>query len=151
MDIPRFTGSTIRGRLASHFVRCSRTRMSGGITIIGVAFSTRETAVSPTANVAALRLLPKLCVFVSVASTSSPKEFVSFSSASCPCTTPRSCGTPREEDGKTSIPRLISSPRIKNTFNAPALATAANGTNRVSIVRVEGDIERRRGTKLLRP
>ena len=49
------------------------------------------------------------------------------------------------------MPRRISSPRIKKTFNAPAVATAANGTRRPNTVRVVGDILFNRGTNAFRP
>jgi hypothetical protein len=56
-----------------------------------------------------------------------------------------------ERTGYTSMPCLISSPRIKNTFKAPALATAANGMSLVRIVFVAGLTRFKRGTRALRP
>lgn len=53
--------------------------------------------------------------------------------------------------GKTSIPCLISSPRIRKTLRAPAEATAANGTSRVRIVFAPGESLFKRGTTALRP
>jgi len=99
--------------------------------MIGVAFRTRLSAVSPTASLAAVLLLPKGLT------SSSPAAIFSFSSS--------------VRTGYTSIPFRISSPRIRNTFRAPALATAANGTNRPRINRVEGDTDFRRGTSAFRP
>ena len=49
------------------------------------------------------------------------------------------------------MPCLISSPRIKNTFKAPALATAANGTSLVRIVFVPGLTRFNRGTRAFSP
>jgi len=49
------------------------------------------------------------------------------------------------------MPFLISSPRIRKTFKAPALATAAKGTNLVRIIFVDGETRLRRGTRALRP
>lgn len=99
--------------------------------MIGVALNTLLKAVSPTANVAAFLLLPKLA-------TSVPSfSFIALSSSL--------------STGYTSIPRLISSPRIRNTLSAPAEATAAKGTSRVRTVLVPGDILLKRGTTALRP
>ena len=49
------------------------------------------------------------------------------------------------------MPFLISSPRIKNTFSAPALATATKGTKRPRTIFVLGDNPFIRGTRALRP
>lgn len=49
------------------------------------------------------------------------------------------------------MPFLISSPRMRKTFKAPALATAANGTNRPRIIRVPGLTPFSLGTRALRP
>jgi hypothetical protein len=49
------------------------------------------------------------------------------------------------------MPILISSPRIRNTFRAPALATAAKGTNLLRIVFVAGLTRFNRGTRAFRP
>lgn len=59
-NIPRLMGNTSLGRCFNHSVRCNRTRIRGGKIIFGVAFSTRDSAVSPTANVAAFLLFPNL-------------------------------------------------------------------------------------------
>ena len=99
----------------------------------GVAFITLLSAVSPTAIVAALLLLPKLCTCVGLLPSFS---FCLFSSSL--------------STGNTSIPRRISSPRIRNTFSAAADATAAKGTKRPSMSFVPGET-RRRGTAALRP
>ena len=129
--IPRLTGRVMRGLLLSQSVCCSRTKIKGGSTMIGVALNTRLNAVSPTANVAAFLLFPKLC-------TSLPsRSFWAFSSS--------------VSTGNTSIPCLISSPRIKKTLRAPAEATAAKGTSRVSTVLVLGDNRFSRGTTAIRP
>lgn len=128
---PRLTGRTILGLCFNHSLFCSLTSIRGGMTMIGVELMTRLNAVSPTASVAAFFDLPKL-------STSFP----SFS---------RACFSASESTGNTSIPRLISSPRMRNTLRAPALATAANGTRRESTVRVDGDNRFSRGTIELRP
>ncbi len=129
--IPRFTGSVILGLWLSHFVCCNRTRTNGGSTIIGVELSTRLSAVSPTASVAAFLLFPRLC-------TCDPSfSFCAFSSSL--------------RVGKTSIPCRISSPRIRKTLRAPADATAANGTNRVRVVFAVGERRLSRGTIALSP
>ena len=99
--------------------------------MIGVEFRTLLNAVSPTANVAAFLLLPRLC-------TSVPSFFFSAFSSSLIV-------------GKMSMPCLISSPRIKNTFSAPADATAAKGTNLVRIVFAFGERRFRRGTIAFKP
>lgn len=104
---------------------------------MGVALRTREMAVSDTARVAALRDLPR--EGGDVASEDEEEE----DSRSLICSGDRT--------GKTSIPFRISSPRMRKTFNAPALATAAKGTRRVRIVRVPGERDLRRGTVALRP
>jgi len=124
-------GMVILGRCFSHSVRCNRTRTSGGRTMMGVAFNTRLRAVSPTASFAAVLLLPK--DFVS----NSPASILRFSSSVW--------------TGYTSIPFRISSPRIRNTFNAPALATAAKGTSRPRVNRAEGESDFSRGTSAFRP
>jgi len=49
------------------------------------------------------------------------------------------------------MPRRISSPLIKKTLRAPALATAANGISRDRINFVPGDIRFKRGTTALSP
>lgn len=49
------------------------------------------------------------------------------------------------------MPFLISSPRMRKTFKAPALATAANGTNRPRITRVPGLTPFSLGTRAFRP
>lgn len=121
----------MRGLLLNQSVCCSRTRINGGSTIIGVAFSTRLKAVSPTANVAAFLLFPKLSI--SLPSSS----LCAFSSSL--------------KTGNTSIPCLISSPRIKKTLSAPAEATAAKGTSRVSTVLVLGDSRFSLGTMAFNP
>ena len=99
--------------------------------MIGVEFRTRLTAVSPTASVAAFLLLPRL-------ETSLPSfarvDFWSWL-----------------RQGKTSMPCLISSLRMRKTFRAPAEATAAKGTRRVRIVFVAGERAFKRGTRALRP
>lgn len=130
-NLPKLIGSTIRGRVFSHSVFCNLTRTKGGRTMIGVEFKTRLIAVSPTASVAAFLLLPRLCA-------SFPS--LSFFLFSCSL-----------KAGNMSMPCLISSPLMRKTFNAPAVATAANGTRRVRIVLVAGDTLRRRGTSALRP
>ena len=128
---PRFTGRVNFGLCLSHSACCSRTRTKGGSTIIGVELSTLLSAVSPTASVAAFLLFPRLC-------TCDPSfSFCVFSSSL--------------RVGKTSIPCLISSPRIKKTLRAPADATAANGTNRVRVVFAVGDRRLSRGTMALSP
>lgn len=99
--------------------------------MMGVALRTLLRAVSATAIVAAFLLLPKL-------------------STSLPCFA-RSSFWDGESEGKTSMPLLISSPRIRKTFSAPAEATAAKGTSRVRIVFAPGERRRRRGTTALRP
>ena len=117
---------SILGLLLSHWVCCSRTRTKGGSTMIGVAFNTRLKAVSPTAIIAAFLLFPRL-------GTSVPSlSFCNFSSSL--------------RTGYTSIPRRISSPRMRKTLSAPADATAAKGTKRVSIVFVPGETRFKRGT-----
>ena len=98
--------------------------------MIGVALNTLDRAVSPTASVAAFLLRPRLGV------ESFDFSFSVFSEAL--------------RTGKTSIPFRISSLRMRKTLRAPALATAAKGTSRVRIVRVEGERDLRRGTRLLR-
>lgn len=98
---------------------------------MGVAFSTLLKAVSVTAMVAAFLLLPRLSK--------------AFSSFSC------SAVWDRLRYGKTSMPRLISSPRMRKTFNAPAEATAAKGTRRVRIVLVAGERRLSRGMRAFRP
>lgn len=124
--IPRFSGSVNRGLLFNHSVLCILTSTSAGSTMIGVELKIRLSAVSPTANVAAFLLFPRLC-------TSFP-----FLSSSL-------------NTGNTSIPLRISSTLIRNTFSAPADATAANGTKRVSNIFVVGETRLRRGTRALRP
>ena len=99
--------------------------------MIGVEFSTLLNAVSPTASVAAFLLFPKL-------GTSVPSfSFCVFSSSLIV--------------GYISMPCRISSPRIRKTLRAPADATAANGTSRVSTVRAPGESRFSRGTVALRP
>ena len=49
------------------------------------------------------------------------------------------------------MPWRISSPRIRNTLRAPADATAANGTKRVSVVFAVGERRLSRGTIALSP
>lgn len=49
------------------------------------------------------------------------------------------------------MPCRISSPRMRKTLRAPADATAAKGTRRVRMVRVDGEMDLRRGTRALRP
>lgn len=129
--IPKFTGNTILGLLFNHRVSCNRTKIKGGNTMIGVELSTLLNAVSPTANVAAFLLFPRLC-------TSDPSfSLCAFSSSL--------------SVGKILMPCLISSPRIRNTLSAPADATAANGTRRVKTVFVAGETRFRRGTTAFRP
>lgn len=128
---PRFTGRVILGLCLSHSVCCRRTRIKGGRTIIGVELSTRLNAVSPTANVAAFLLFPRL------GACDPCFSFCAFSSSL--------------KVGKTSIPCRISSPRIRNTLRAPADATAAKGTNRVRVVLATGDRRLSRGTIALSP
>ncbi len=127
----RFMGNTIRGRAFSQSVFWSRTSINGGRTMMGVALKTRDAAVSATASVAAFFDLPTL-------STSLPD----FS---------RSAIWDAVWEGKISIPLRISSPRMRKTLRAVALATAAKGTRRVRIVRVLGEMFLRRGTTALRP
>ena len=99
--------------------------------MIGVEFSTLLNAVSPTANVAAFLLFPRLWI-------SDPSvSFCAFSSSL--------------KVGKMSIPCLISSPRIRKTLRAPADATAANGTSRVNMVFAPGESLFNLGTTALRP
>lgn len=98
---------------------------------MGVAFRTLLNAVSATAMVAAFLLLPRLSL---------PFPSFAMSVFWAPLT-----------EGKTSMPFLISSPRIKKTLRAPAEATAAKGTSRVRIVRVPGERCFKRGTSELRP
>ena len=131
--LPRFTGRVNLGLALSHSIRCNLTKIKGGIAITGVEFSTRLSAVSPTASVAAFRLFPRLCCCTSTPSF----PFCAFSSSL--------------SKGYTSIPRLISSPRMRNTFSAPADETAAKGTKRVSVSFVTGERRFRRGTRALRP
>ena len=129
--IPRFTGSVILGLCLSHSVCCRRTNAKGGRTMMGVELRTLLSAVSPTASVAAFLLFPRLC-------TCDPSfSFRSFSSLL--------------RVGNTSIPCRISSPRIRNTLRAPADATAAKGTNRVSVVLATGERRLSRGTIALSP
>lgn len=129
--MPRLTGSVTPGLLFIHSVRCNRTRIKGGSAMTGVELRTRLKAVSPTANVAAFLLFPRLC-------TCDPSfSFCVFSSSL--------------RVGNTSIPCRISSPRIRNTLSAPADATAANGTSRVRVVFAVGDRRFSRGTIALRP
>lgn len=99
--------------------------------MIGVAFNTLLRAVSPTANFAATLLFPRLFTPPSPAST------LRFSSSL--------------SMGNTSMPLRISSPRIRNTFKALALATAANGTSRPRIVRAAGERRLSRGTSAFNP
>lgn len=49
------------------------------------------------------------------------------------------------------MPCLISSPRMRKTLRAPALATAANGTNRPKMMRVPGLMALSLGTRAFRP
>ena len=49
------------------------------------------------------------------------------------------------------MPCLISPERMRNTFRAPAVATAAKGTNRPKTVRVPGLRLLRRGTRAFSP
>src|SRR5690348_13061405 len=49
------------------------------------------------------------------------------------------------------MPCLISSPRMRKTLSAPAVATAANGTRRPAMSLALGDKLLRRGTRALRP
>jgi hypothetical protein len=49
------------------------------------------------------------------------------------------------------MPCRISSPRIRNTFRTPALATAANGTRRPASIFAFGERLLRRGTRAFRP
>ena len=130
-SIPKLTGSVSRGLLISHSVLCNLTNANAGIAITGVELNTRLNAVSPTARVAAFLLFPRLC-------------------ASFPLSTPRVFSSSLNT-GYTSIPFRISSPRIRKTFNAPADATAANGTRRVKAVLAPGVSRLRRGTSALRP
>ena len=131
LHLPRLTGNTILGLCFSQFVLCNRTSTKGGNTMIGVEFSTLLNAVSPTANVAAFLLFPKLWA------CDPSFSFSAFSSSL--------------RVGKTSIPCLISSPRIKKTLSAPADATAANGTSRVRTVFALGERRFSRGTTAFKP
>ena len=131
LPVPKLTGSVSCGLLISHSVLCNLTNTNAGTAITGVEFNTRLNAVSPTASVAAFLLFPRLC-------TSFPLPSLCIFSSSL-------------NTGYTSIPFRISSPRIKKTFNAPADATAANGTRRVKTVLVPGESRLRRGTSALRP
>ena len=97
---------------------------------MGVALRTLLNAVSATAMVAAFLLLPKLSM-----------SLPSF--AIC-------CFWASFRDGNTSMPFLISSPRMRKTLRAPADATAAKGTSRVRTVRVPGDMRLMRGTSEFR-
>lgn len=130
-DSPKLTGVTIRGLCLSQSVFCNLTRTKGGRTMIGVAFSTRLIAVSPTASVAAFLLRP------SDLYSSSPLSTFCFSSS--------------VKTGKTSMPWRISSPRIRNTLSTPALATAAKGTRRLATIFALGERLFSRGTRALRP
>src|SRR6187399_1876822 len=105
-----------------------RTRIRGGMIMMGELLKTRLKAVSATASVAAFLLLPRL--------------------VSSPAVLPSSG---LERTGNTSMPVRISSPRIRKTLRKPALATAAKGTRRPRIRRVEGDTRLRRGTTLFSP
>ena len=49
------------------------------------------------------------------------------------------------------MPFLISSPRMRKTFSAPALATAAKGTSLPRIIRVPGLMPFNLGTSAFRP
>lgn len=129
--LPKLTGRTILGLAFNHWVCCSRTKIKGGSTIIGVAFRTLLRAVSPTAKTPAFLLLPKLGTLV---------PFFSFSAFSSSVRT-----------GYMSIPCRISSPRIRNTFRAPAKATAVKGTKRVSTVLAPGESHFKRGTVAFSP
>lgn len=100
----------------------------------GALFRTLLTAVSETARVAAFLLLPK----------DATEDSDLFSAASLALSS-------SESTGYTSMPCLISSPRIKKTFNAPALATAAKGTSRVKMAFVPGLTRFSLGTRALRP
>lgn len=131
MVIPRLIGNVILGLCLSHSVFCSLTRTRGGRTMIGVALRTRLSAVSPTASVAAFLLLPN--GFTS----RSPVSTFPFSSS--------------DKTGYTSMPCLISSPRIRKMFSTPALATAAKGTNRPAISFAFGESRFRRGTRAFNP
>lgn len=124
---PRLTGRINLGLLFNHCVFCNLNSASAGITIIGEEFITLDAAVSPTAIVAA---------FLDFPSDASDRPASLSSSVST---------------GWTSIPLLISSPLMRHTFNTPADATAANGTNLPSKIRVLGETPLRRGTKALRP
>ena len=99
--------------------------------MIGVEFSTRLSAVSPTANVAAFLLLPRLGI-------SEPLFSLCVFSSSL-------------NVGYMSIPWRISSPRIRNTLRAPADATAAKGTSRVRTFFAPGDRRFSRGTVAFKP
>lgn len=97
----------------------------------GVALRTLLNAVSPTASVAAFLLFPRLWI---------SKLFPALWALASLLRT-----------RYTSIPFLISSPRIRKTFSAPADATAAKGTRRERSVRTVGDTCFNRGTAALRP
>lgn len=99
--------------------------------MMGVEFSTLLSAVSPTASVAAFLLFPRLA---------NPEPSFSFFFLSSSLRT-----------GYTSIPFRISSPRIKNTLSAPADATAANGTRRVNIILVLGEMRFNLGRRAVSP
>lgn len=101
---------------------------------MGELFRTRLRAVSETARVAAFLLLPS--------DSTDDSDFPPSASLAL---------SDSERTGYTSIPCRISSPRMRNTFNAPALATAANGTSLVRIVFVAGLTRFNRGTRALRP
>lgn len=99
--------------------------------MIGVAFNTLEIAVSPTARVAAFLLLPN--------------------GSSGWLASSRFCFVASDSLGKTLMPCLISSPRIKKTLSTPALATATKGTSLPSVVRAAGLNRLRRGTIEFKP
>ena len=131
---PRLTGRVSLGFFFSHSCFCNRTKIRGGMTMIGELFNTLLRAVSETARVAAFLLLPK----------DGTEDSDLPSSASLAL-------SDSERTWYTSIPCLISSPRIKKTFSAPALATAAKGTNLDRTIFVAGLTLFNRGTRALSP
>jgi len=105
---------------------------------------TRERAVWVTAVRAAMRDLPREVWAGSVSVSSSEEEEMEEAEVSLP-------DFAAGFAAYTSIPLLNSSPLIKNTFNTPAVATAANGISRPSVARRLGLKRFRRGIAAFRP
>ena len=101
---------------------------------MGELFRTLLRAVSETASVAAFLLFPRDGI--------DDSDLPSSASLAL---------SDSERTGYTSIPCLISSPRIKKTFSAPALATAAKGTSLERMIFVAGVTFFNRGTRALSP